>query len=222
MRTLRTFRDVKFEDRTDAGRRLATQLLKWHDEKVVVLGLPRGGVPVAAEVARVLHARLDVVPVRKLGVAYQPELAFGAIGEGGVRVIEFDTLKSTGMLKSEASEVETCEERALRARVHHLRALRPAVSLWGKTAIVVDDGIATGATAKAACLSVRRRGAAHVVLAVPIAPVGWEENIGEAADECVSVVEEPHFFGVSQFYERFEQVTDDEVDQLLLDSRTTV
>lgn len=197
-------------------------MLKWHDDKVVVLGLPRGGVPVAAEVARVLHARLDVVPVRKLGVAYQPELAFGAIGEGGVRVIEFDTLKSTGMLKSEASEVETCEERTLRARVHHLRALHPAVSLWGKTSIVVDDGIATGATAKAACLSVRRRGAAHVVLAVPVAPTDWRENIGEAADECVSVAEEPHFFGVSQFYERFDQVTDEEVDRLLLDSRATV
>lgn len=213
---------MKFEDRADAGRQLAAHLLKWHDDKVVVLGLPRGGVPVAAEVARVLHARLDVVPVRKLGVSYQPELAFGAIGEGGVRVIEFDTLKATGMLKSEASEVETCEERALRARVHHLRALHPAVSLWGKTAIVVDDGIATGATAKAACLSVRRRGAAHVVLAVPVAPTDWRENIGEAADECVSVAEEPHFFGVSQFYERFDQVTDDEVDRLLLDSRATV
>ena len=201
---------------------MAARLLTWHEANVVVLGLPRGGVPVAAEVARILHARLDVVPVRKLGVAYQPELAFGAIGEGGVRVIEHETLKSTGMLKSEASEVETCEERALRARVHHLRAIRPAVSLWGRTAIVVDDGIATGATAKAACLSVRRRGAERVVLAVPVAPTGWAENIGDAADECVSVVEEPHFFGVSQFYERFGQVTNDEVDQLLLDSRARV
>lgn len=213
---------MKFRDRIDAGQQLAARLLAWHGEGVVVLGLPRGGVPVAAEVARVLHARLDVVPVRKLGVAYQPELAFGAIGEGGVRVIEFDTLRSTGMLKSEASEVETCEERALRARVHHLRALHPAVPLWGKTAIVVDDGIATGATAKAACLSVRRRGATHVVLAVPVAPTGWVDNIGEAADECVSVAEEPHFFGVGQFYENFGQVGDDEVDRLLLDSRATV
>ena len=197
-------------------------MLTWHEANVVVLGLPRGGVPVAAEVARILHARLDVVPVRKLGVAYQPELAFGAIGEGGVRVIEHETLKSTGMLKSEASEVETCEECTLRARVHHLRAIHPAVSLWGRTAIVVDDGIATGATAKAACLSVRRRGAERVVLSVPVAPTGLAENIGDAADECVSVVEEPHFFGVSQFYERFGQVTDDEVDRLLLDSRARV
>ena len=213
---------VKFEDRADAGRQLAARLLTWHEASVVVLGLPRGGVPVAAEVARILHARLDVVPVRKLGVSYQPELAFGAIGEGGVRVIEHETLKSAGMLKSEASEIETCEERALRARMHHLRAIHPVVSLWGRTAIVVDDGIATGATAKAACLSVRRRGAERVVLAVPVAPTGWAENIGDAADECVSVVEEPHFFGVSQFYERFGQVTDDEVDRLLLDSRARV
>ena len=213
---------MKFEDRADAGRQLATRLLKWHAENVVVLGLPRGGVPVAAEVARVLHASLDVVPVKKLGVAYQPELAFGAIGEGGVRVIEHDTLKSTGMLASEAAEVETCEERALRARVHHLRALHPAVPLLGRTAIVVDDGIATGATAKAACLSVRRRGAARVILAVPVAPTDWADNIGDAADECVSVTEEPHFFGVSQFYESFGQVTDEEVDRLLLDSRAGV
>ena len=213
---------MRFENRADAGRELAARLLSWHDAGAVVLGLPRGGVPVAAQVARVLHARLDVVPVRKLGVQFQPELAFGAIGEGGVRVIEHDTMKSTGMLASEAAEVEACEERALRSRVHHLRALHPAVSLLGRTAIVVDDGIATGATAKAACLSVRRRGATHVVLAVPVAPKGWAENIAEAADECVSVAEEPHFFGVGQFYVDFGQVSDDEVDRLLLESRASV
>lgn len=213
---------MKFRNRADAGSQLATRLLAWHDSNAVVLGLPRGGVPVAAEVARVLHAPLDVVPVRKLGVPYQPELAFGAIGEGGVRVIEHDTVKSTGMLKSEAAEVETCEERALRARVHHLRAIQPAVPMLGRTAIVVDDGIATGATAKAACMSARRRGASRVVLAVPVAPIDWRENIGDAADECVCVSEEPHFFGVGQFYVDFGQVSDDEVDRLLLENRASV
>ena len=213
---------MKFTNRADAGSQLATRLLAWRDSNAVVLGLPRGGVPVAAEVARVLHAPLDVVPVRKLGVPYQPELAFGAIGEGGVRVIEHDTVKSTGMLKSEAAEVETCEERALRARVHHLRAIQPAVPMLGRTAIVVDDGIATGATAKAACMSARRRGASRVVLAVPVAPIDWRENIGDAADECVCVSEEPHFFGVGQFYVDFGQVSDDEVDRLLLENRASV
>jgi len=213
---------VKFTNRADAGSQLATRLLAWRDSNAVVLGLPRGGVPVAAEVARVLHAPLDVVPVRKLGVPYQPELAFGAIGEGGVRVIEHDTVKSTGMLKSEAAEVETCEERALRARVHHLRAIQPAVPMLGRTAIVVDDGIATGATAKAACMSARRRGASRVVLAVPVPPIDWRENIGDAADECVCVSEEPHFFGVGQFYVDFGQVSDDEVDRLLLENRASV
>ena len=213
---------MKFENRADAGRQLAARLLAYHDENVVILGLPRGGVPVAAEIARILHARLDVVPVKKLGVPYQPELAFGAIGEGGVRVVDQDTVKNMGMLRSEAAEVEVCEERELRARVHHLRALYPAVSLWGRTAIVVDDGIATGATAKTACLSVRRRGAEKVVLAVPVAPFGWRENIGDAADVCVSVSEEPHFFGVGQFYEDFSQVGDDEVDRCLLGSRSAV
>ena len=219
---LRTVPVMKFGNRAEAGRELAARLLTWHDSGAVVLGLPRGGVPVAAEVARVLHARLDVVPVRKLGVPYQPELAFGAIGEGGVRVVEHDTVRSTGMLASEAAEVETCEERVLRARVHHLRALHPAVPLLGRTAIVVDDGIATGATAKAACLSVRRRGASHVVLAVPVAPTDWRTNIGEAADECICVSEEPHFHGVGQFYADFGQVSDDEVDRLLLESRASV
>ena len=210
---------MKFENRADAGQQLATRLLRYHDENVVVLGLPRGGVPVAAEIARVLHAHLDVVPVKKLGVPYQPELAFGAIGEGGVRVIDHDTVRSAGMLPSEAAEVEVCEERELRARIHHLRALHPAISLWGRTAIVVDDGIATGATAKTACLSARRRGAVRVVLAVPVAPIGWRDNIGDVADECVSVSEEPHFFGVGQFYADFRQVADDEVDRCLLESR---
>lgn len=218
-----SYRDnVKFMNRCDAGSQLATRLLAWHESNAVVLGLPRGGVPVAAEVARVLHVPLDVVPVRKLGVPYQPELAFGAIGEGGVRVIEHDTLKSMGMLKSEAAEVETCEERALRGRVHHLRGIRPAESLLGKSAIVVDDGIATGATAKAACVSARRRGATRVVLAVPVAPMNWRENVGDAADECVCVSEEPHFFGVGQFYVDFGQVLDDEVDCLLLENRASV
>lgn len=201
---------------------MASRLLDYHDESVVVLGLPRGGVPVALEVARVLHSRLDVAPVKKLGVPYQPELAFGAIGEGGVRVIDETILKGAGMLRSEAAEVEVCEERELRARIHHLRALHPAVSLWGKTAIVVDDGIATGATAKAACMSARRRGAAKVVLAVPIAPMGWRDNIGSAADRCVCVSEEPHFFGVGQFYADFRQVDDAEVDRCLLEHRTVV
>ena len=103
-----------------------------------------------------------------------------------------------------------------------MRALHPAVSLWGRTAIIVDDGIATGATAKVACLSARRRGAAKVVLAVPIAPIGWRDNIGEAADDCVCVAEEPHFFGVGQFYADFRQVDDAEVDRCLLERRSVV
>ncbi len=213
---------MKFDDRHDAGRQLATRLLEYHDDDVVVLGLPRGGVPVAAEVARVLHARLDVAPVRKLGVPYEPELAFGAIGEAGSRVIDDDIMKSTGMLRTEAAEVEAREARVLRGRIHHLRALHPAASLWGRTVIVVDDGIATGATAKAACLSARRRGAARVVLAVPVAPSGWSENIGDFADACVSVTQEPHFFGVAQFYRDFRQVDDGEVDRLLLEGSAAV
>ena len=159
-----------FTDRADAGRRLAEALQRLADDEPIVLGLPRGGVPVAFQVARALRAPLDVIVVRKLGVPYHPELGFGAIGEGGVRVISDDVVRRGGVRPEDLESVQRTEEAELARQAQRFRAGRPRLPLDGRTAIVVDDGIATGSTAAAACQVVRAQGAARVVLAVPVAP----------------------------------------------------
>lgn len=141
---------MPFDDRTDAGRRLARRLGHLHDEDIVVLGLPRAGVPVAYEVARACAAPLDVLVVRKLGVPRQPELAFGAIGEHGVRVLNQDVIDDAGLRNEELADVEHAERVELERRVARYRAGRARESLAGRTVLVVDDGLATGATAEAA------------------------------------------------------------------------
>lgn len=206
---------MKFADRAEAGRQLAKSLEHLRGQHAVVLGLPRGGVAVAKEIAYQLGLPLDVVIVRKLGVPFQEELALGAIAENGVRVVDESILRSVGVSESEVDAVELREGRELRRREHHIRALHPVVPLAGRTAVVVDDGVATGSTARAACTVARRRGAVRVILAVPVAPAGWADNFRDVADECVCLHEPLHFFGVGQFYEVFEQLTDEDVDGLL-------
>ncbi|MFD7325960.1 phosphoribosyltransferase family protein [Streptomyces sp. NPDC059875] len=200
-----------FTDRTDAGRQLAARLdhLKGHD--VVVLGLPRGGVPVAEQVADALGAPLDVCLVRKLGVPFQPELAMGAIGEGDVRVLNDSVLAETGVSDRDVAAVEERERVVLRQRAERYRGTGRPARLDGRTAVVVDDGLATGATALAACLVVRARGAARIVLAVPVAPAGWPARIGGEADETASVHEPEFFYAIGQFYQDFSQTADEEV-----------
>ncbi|SEE13686.1 phosphoribosyltransferase family protein [Streptomyces sp. TLI_105] len=200
-----------FSDRTDAGRQLAARLdhLKGHD--VVVLGLPRGGVPVAAEVADALGAPLDICLVRKLGVPHQPELAMGALGEGGVRVLNERVLRETRVGDHDLAAVEEREHAELDQRARRYRGSRSSVSLAGRTVVVVDDGLATGATALAACRVVRARGAARIVLAVPVAPRGWTTRVGDDADETVSVHTPDLFFAIGQFYQDFSQTPDAEV-----------
>lgn len=174
-----------FTDRVDAGRRLGAALRPFADADVVVVGLPRGGVPVAFEVARALDAPLDVVVVRKLGVPFQPELAMGAVGEGGARVLDNDVLRSAGVGEHDLADVEQRERAEVERRARSFRGDRPRVPLRGRTVIVVDDGIATGSTARAACQVVRTQGAARVVLAVPVAPAGIEERMRPDADEVI-------------------------------------
>ncbi|MFE0648646.1 phosphoribosyltransferase family protein, partial [Streptomyces sp. NPDC059534] len=200
-----------FSDRTDAGRQLAARLDHLKGRDVVVLGLPRGGVPVAAQVAEALDAPLDICLVRKLGVPEQPELAMGALGEGGVRVLNERVLRESGVGDRELAAVEEHEHAVLDERARRYRGSRESVPLEGRTVVVVDDGLATGATALAACRVVRARGAARIVLAVPVAPRGWTARLGGEADETVSVHAPEVFFAIGPFYQDFTQTADAEV-----------
>lgn len=200
-----------FSDRTDAGRQLAARLGHLKDQDVVVLGLPRGGVPVAAEVADALGAPLDICLVRKLGTPGQPELAMGALGEGGVRVLNERVLRRTGADERDIAAAEVREHAELDQRAGRYRGSRPSIPLEGRTVLVVDDGLATGATALAACRVVRAKGAARIVLAVPVAPQGWTDRLGGEADETVSVHTPELFYAIGQFYRDFAQTPDAEV-----------
>lgn len=200
-----------FEDRIDAGRELARHLLSLRGHDVVVVGLPRGGVPVAAQVAEALDAPLDVILVRKLGLPFQSELAMGAIGEDGVRVLNEDIINEARVTESELAEVERSERRELDRRASCYRAGRERVSLAGRVVVVVDDGIATGSTAKAACQVVRSQQAQRIILAVPVAPPEWEQGMADVADELISLSTPHSFAGVGQFYRDFSATSDDEV-----------
>ena len=204
-----------FDDRADAGRQLAERLESMRGQDIVVLGLPRGGVPVAFEVARALQAPLDVLVVRKLGVPFQPELAFGAIGEGGVRVINESVVQEADLSEEEMAAVEAEQRVELRRRSERFRRGRDPISLAGRTAVIVDDGVATGATAKAACQVARARGASRVVLAAPIGAVDTVERFTGYADEVVCLHTPEFFFAVGQGYRNFAQTSDDEVIALL-------
>ncbi|MFE5581087.1 phosphoribosyltransferase family protein [Kitasatospora sp. NPDC056531] len=208
-----------FTDRTDAGRRLAARLGHLGGADTVVVALPRGGVPVAAEVAAALNAPLDICVIRKLGVPYQPELGMGAIGEDGVRVLNEHVIRLAGITDDQLAAVERSERAELERRALRYRGDRPAADLRGRTVVVVDDGIATGSTAKAACRIVRARGAARVVLAVPVAPPDWTERLTEVADELVCVDTPSPFFAIGEFYADFSQTGDEEVLALLAEAR---
>ena len=205
---------VTYADRRDAGRRLARSLLDIAGEDLVVLGLPRGGVPVAAEVARALDAPLDVIVVRKLGVPFQPELAMGAIGEGGVRVIDRNLMRRIGVSPEDMRAVEDRERRTLESRASVLRQGRDPLDLTGRTAVIVDDGIATGATARVACHVAREMGARRVVLAVPVGPPNAFERIPEADDVVIESTPHP-FIAVGNHYRDFTPTTDQDVVDLL-------
>jgi putative phosphoribosyl transferase len=205
---------IPFADRVEAGQRLGERLQQLRGDDVVVLGLPRGGVPVAAEVARALGAPLDVIVVRKLGVPYQPELAMGAIGEGGVRMLDDYVLRHVRVSDLELSHVEERQRAELEARVARLRQGRPRLDLTGRTALIVDDGIATGSTARAACQVARNLGATRVVMA---APVGAQDTIARftEADEVVCLATPAGFAAVGPYYRDFSATSDEEVVRIL-------
>ncbi len=213
---------MRFADRSNAGRLLAARLLRLKGRRPVVLALPRGGVPVGFEVARALAAPLDLALVRKIGAPHQPELAIGAIADGATPVVETDPvliarLRVTPAYFEQAKQAELAE---LERRRQAYLGDRPPEDLHGRVAIVVDDGIATGATMRAALRSVRRRGPVLLVLAVPVAPPVTLARLGAEADEVVCLETPEEFMAVGEFYRHFPQLDDAEVTALLAQART--
>jgi putative phosphoribosyl transferase len=207
-----------FLNRADAGRQLATRLAGMRGQNVVVLGLPRGGVPVAAEVAAVLEAPLDVIVVRKLGVPFQPEVAMGAIGEDGVRILDHRLIEYLGITPEQIEKVERTERAILAARIVLFRSDIERQDLTGRTALIVDDGIATGSTASVACRVARGLGAARVVVA---APVGGPDSVQRLrdADEVICLIQPDDFVAVGAHYRDFRPTSETEVVQLLAEAR---
>ncbi len=206
---------VRFQDRRDAGRRLASLLEPFRDELPVIVGIPRGGVPVAAEVARVLCAPLDVVVVRKIGAPRNPEFAIGALAEGGVHVLSDRTVRALGFSDAVVRALIVRAEGELVERLLLYRGAREPAQLSGRTAIVVDDGLATGLSALAAVRSLRERGATRVILAVPVASPESAQELRRYADEVVCVEEPAELWAVGYWYEDFRPTTDEEVAALL-------
>jgi putative phosphoribosyl transferase len=212
-----------FKDRVDAGRQLAELIAQQLTDDPsapqgpapVILGLPRGGVPVAREVATRLAAPLDIILVRKLGVPAQPELGFGAIGEDGVRVLSAEIMRATGVTEYEASHIEAKARKELDQRTEMFRSVSTPIPLTGRTAVIVDDGLATGSTAIAACQVARAHGATRVVLAVAVAPPDWVLRCGAAADQLIAVATPVGFSSVGQWYGDYSPTSDDEVIDIL-------
>ena len=212
---------MPFRDRVDAGTQLARSLEHLQSQHPIVLGLPRGGVPVAACVADALDAPLDVVLVRKLGAPSQPELAMGALGERGVRVLNRDVIDAGGITPEAIDLVERREREELERRARRYRGERAPVPLEGRLVIIVDDGLATGSTARAAVEVVRAYGASRVVLAAPVAPPDTVAALRGVADEVVVVAQPARMWAIGAWYEDFAQTDDDEVVRLLGVSRGT-
>jgi putative phosphoribosyl transferase len=205
-----------FQDRTEAGRRLAQRLKPYANRQdVVVLGIPRGGVPVAFEVAAALKAPLDIFLLRKLGVPEHEELAFGAIASGGVRVLDKEIVEGVGLSEANIHEVTARETRELQRRERVYRGGRLPLDVHGRTVLLVDDGIATGSSMRAGIRALRQRNPARLVVAVPVAPLATCKRLGVEVDELICDQMPESFYAIGQFYEDFSQVTDEEVVDLL-------
>lgn len=208
---------MRFTDRTEAGRKLAEQLLHYRDRPdVVVLALPRGGVPVAYEVATALNAPLDVFLVRKLGVPGQEELALGALASGGVRVLNEQVINALKLRPDVIDRVTEREMEEMGRRERLYRGDHPARPVHGWTVILVDDGLATGATMRAAVAALRERGPARVIVAVPVAAASAGEELRREADEVVCAYTPEPLRAIGLWYENFDQTADEEVRDLLI------
>jgi putative phosphoribosyl transferase len=205
-----------FRDRREAGRKLAAKLQRFRDRPdVLVLALPRGGVPVGFELARELNLPLDVFVVRKLGVPWQPELAMGAVASGGIRFLNRDMVRSLGVSESEIAETTAREEESVRQRDILFRDSRPAPKIAGQTVLVVDDGLATGSSMRAAVAALRQRSPARIVVVVPVGSAATCRELESQADEVLCLVTPEPFWAVGQWYADFSPTTDQQVQELL-------
>lgn len=207
--------NVFFLDRRDAGRALAAALERFRGKDVLVLGLPRGGVPVAAEVAHALDGELDVIVARKLGSPVSAELAIGAITADGQRVLNEDVIRDLRVSEAYIEAVSSVQQADAQRREDIFRAGRPAPRITGRIVILVDDGLATGATMRAAVRAVRRQAPARLVVAIPVGAPPACETLRSEADEVVALGEPEYFGAVGSFYRDFRQIEDDEVRHLL-------
>jgi putative phosphoribosyl transferase len=211
----------QFRDRHEAGKRLAARLVRYRNRPdVLVMAIPRGGVPVAYEVAKALAVPLDVIVVRKLGLPGQPELAMGAIASGGVRVLNQDVVRALRIPERTIDSVAALEAAELERRERLYRGERPAEDPTGQTVILVDDGLATGSSMQAAIAAQRARGAASIVVAVPVGPRSTCLEIARLVDGLVCLKQPAFFAAVGEWYADFNPTTDDEVRQLLESSHS--
>ncbi len=211
---------ARFRDRAEAGRTLASLLADRYAgrDDIIVLGLPRGGVPVAFEVARALGAPLDVFVVRKLGVPGQPELAMGAVASGGTRVLNRYVMRLAGVVEDDLDRVTASERAVLDRREAAYRGERQPLDVAGKVVIVVDDGLATGASMRAAVEALRQAGPSELVVAVPVAPPDSCDELGRVADAVVCARTPEPFFAVGHWYDDFSEVTDNDVRRVLAEA----
>ena len=208
---------MSFKDRSDAGRKLAAALGGYKDQRPVILALPRGGVPVAAEVAAALKAPLDLILVRKIGVPFQPELAMGAVVDGGAPIIvrNEDVIRLAGIEEAEFKVICDNELAEIERRRQRYLGSRERVDVAGRTAIVIDDGVATGATTRAALRATRMRNPKKLILAVPVAPTESLAELRSDADEVICLEDYEFFGAIGAYYADFNQVADEEVIELL-------
>ena len=207
--------EVNFKDRIDAGQILANKLSKYADQKPLVLGLPRGGVPVAFEVAKALKAPMDVYIVRKLGVPGHEELAMGAIATGDVRVLNKGVIDALQISKEEIAIETRKEKEELKRRERLYRGGRPPLDVTNRTVLLIDDGIATGSTIKAAIAALKKQKASRIVIGVPVAPPSAIEELKAEVDEVVCVSTPEFFMAISLWYDEFPQTSDEQVRELL-------
>jgi putative phosphoribosyl transferase len=210
---------MRFRDRRDAGRKLAARLREYRSESPLVLGLPRGGVPVAYEVARELEAPLDVWVVRKVGAPGQPELGLGAVAEGGALFLDRGMIHSLGFSETEVLQAAERKAEEVEERVRRFRGAHPPPDIQGRTVLLVDDGIATGGTVRAAARALKEKRPAKVVLAVPVAATSSLEALRPEVDDIICLYPADYMMAVGEFYDDFGQTQDSEVQELLARAR---